>query len=548
MRAPPGGTEGPASDRATVAAARATPRTPRMHAYLWLLALALVIAALLPFRTRLDTSHVTLALLLVVLFTSAYSGRALGLVSAAASFVAFNWFFMPPYGALTVADPLDWFVLLAFLGTSVVASHLLHRVQSEADDARARTAEVTTLATLGAEAMLAPRAAGALRVVAETARRVLGVATCRVHVAGDDATDVESTTAGAPSEHPADSGTAAGDPAPMQLSLALGTPVAVLAGGIVRVIADQESTLVQALLGERAVRALIPLRTGAHSIGVLDVEDSDGVTLDEAHDRLLAALAYYATLGAERARNERGTEHLESMRETDRMRTTVLASVSHDLRTPLTTIKALAHELGVLGDDRSEIIEQEADRLNRFVTDMLDMSRLVSGHFPLRIAIVPVEELVAAALQQTEGAFAGRRIDVTLPADDPLPLARFDLTQSVRIVVNLLENAYKYALGTSPLDLTVARDGARILLQVADRGQGVPPNESERIFDALYRPAASLPDVGSAGLGLAIGRGLAEAQGGTLTHTAREGGGSVFTLALPAAELSDLDAAPGGGA
>lgn len=539
------------SRRAVRAAMGVPPRTTqprRVRPYVWPVVLALVIAALLPFRAQLDTSHITLALLLVVLVAAADGGRRVGLLSAALAFVGFNWFFLPPYGTLVIANPLDWFVLIAFLGTSVVASHLFHRVQREAVEARERAGEVTTLATLGAEAMTAPRAEGALRVVADTAREALGVAACRVHVAPDDVAlrgAMTGSAARTPGIDTVSSGTGSADEIdlePVRLALGRGARVAVLTGGIVRVLPADDSSLQAGLAGETAMRLLIPLRGGASVIGVLDVADPRGIALDEARERLVAALTYYAALGAERARLERTAEHLEAMREADRMRNTVLASVSHDLRTPLTTIRALAHELGALGDERSELIEQEADRLNGFVSDMLDMSRLASGHFPLHPTIVPVDELVTAALQQVEGSYGGRAIRVQLPGDDAFPLARLDLTHSVRILVNLLDNARKYAPGDSPVDLTVARDGAMMRIAVADRGPGVPPDESERIFDALYRPATARPDVGSAGLGLAIARGLATAQGGTLTYAPRDGGGSVFTLSLPAAELGEIDA------
>ncbi len=505
----------------------------------------MVIAALLPWRASLDKAHITLALLLVVLVAAADGGRLLGLVSAALAFLGFNWFFLPPYGTFALADPLDWFILFAFLGTSVVASHLFHQVQREAEEARERTAEVTTLATLGAEAMTAPRAEGALRIVAQTAREALGIRTCRVHVLCDGhdriSGTLQSTTATAEKSTDGEAAEAlAMDVEPVWLALERGARVAVLDGGVVRVIASNEASLGQALQGERALRLLVPLRAGAFSLGVLDAEDRNGLVLSEARERLLAALAYYAALGGERARNERAAERLEAMREAERMRTAVLASVSHDLRTPLTTIKALAHELGSLGDERSEVIEQEADRLNAFVTDMLDMSRLTSGRFPLDVSVVPVDELISAVLQQVEGSYGGRPIRVQLPSDDVFPLARCDLTHAARVLVNLLENARKYSPRDTPVDLTVRRDGSMMRISVADRGPGVPPDESERIFDTLYRPASSPPDVGSAGLGLAIARGLAEAQGGTVTYAAREGGGSDFTLSLPGAALADI--------
>ncbi|MEP7383034.1 MAG: DUF4118 domain-containing protein, partial [Gemmatimonadota bacterium] len=432
----------------------------RVRPFVWPVVLAVVIAVLLPVRDQLDRAHVTLALLLVVLVAAADGGRVTGILTAALAFLGFNWFFLPPFGTLVIANPLDWFVLLAFLGTSVVASHLFHQVQREADEARERTKELGTLASLGAEAMAALRAQGALGVVADTARAVLGVAACRVHV-GHDATVGDTHLA---------------------LSLERGARVAVLDGDVVRILPSREPSLAVALAGNLPRRLVIPLHAGADIIGVLDVADPAGIALDPTRERLLAALAYYAALGVERARSERAVEHVEALQEAERMRNAVLASVSHDLRTPLTTIKALAHELGALGDERSEVIEQEADRLNRFVAAMLDLSRLTSGRFPLQPTVAPVDELVTAALQQTEGSFGSRRIEVQLPGDDVFPLARFDLIQSVRIVVNLLENARKYAPGDAPIFLVVSRDGDWLRISVLDRGPGVPPAEAERIF------------------------------------------------------------------
>lgn len=485
--------------------------------------LTLVIVALLPVRAELEKAHLTLALLLVVLVAAADGGRVAGLLTATLAFLGFNWFFLPPFGTLVVANPLDWFVLLAFLGTSVVASHLFHRVQREADAARERTDELITLASLGADAMTAPRADGALRVVADTAREVLGVATCHVHVGPD----------------------AIGGDAHVQMSLERGARVALLDGDVVRLLPSGEPSLGFGLAGMSPRRLLIPLHAGTLVIGVLEVADPAGITLDPSKERLLAALAYYAALGVERARSERAVAHVEALEEAEHMRKAVLASVSHDLRTPLTTIKALAHELRSWGDERTQVIEQEADRLNGVVAAMLDLSRLTSGRFPLQPTVVPVDELVTAALQQTKGGFGSRRIDVQLPGEDGVPLARFDLAQTVRIVVNLLDNARKYAGGDAPITLAVERDGDWMRIAVLDRGPGVPPAESERIFEAMYRPAHSPPDVGSAGLGLAIARGLAEAQGGTLTYAPRAGGGSAFTLSLPAATLDEIgDDAP----
>ena len=225
--------------------------------------------------------------------------------------------------------------------------------------------------------------------------------------------------------------------------------------------------------------------------------------------------------------------------ETDRLKNSLIASVSHDLRTPLTTIKALAHELGVLGDERSQIIEEQADRLNRYVADLLDISRLDAGAMPVRIELNAVDDLLSAVLQETEARLAGRTLEVQLPRADALLIGRFDLAHSVRVLVNLIENASKYSPPGTPILLAVSRVDGRLRFAVLDRGDGIAPGETELIFSPFYRPPGSPSDAGSAGLGLALARRMAEIQGGTLTYAPRAGGGSEFRLTLPAADLED---------
>jgi two-component system sensor histidine kinase KdpD len=233
-------------------------------------------------------------------------------------------------------------------------------------------------------------------------------------------------------------------------------------------------------------------------------------------------------------------EHAEALREADRLKDALLASVSHDLRTPLTTIKALAHDLAAAGDDRAAVIEQQSDRLNHMVADLLDLSRLNAGGVPMQTEINAVEDLVGAAIQQVAGALGGRELRTSLALREPMPVGRFDFVHSLRILVNLIENALKYSPADTPIEVAMRGEGERIAIAVADRGRGVPPAERERIFEPFYRPAGVSPDsarAGGAGLGLAIARRLAEAQGGTLAYEDRPGGGSVFTLRLPAARL-----------
>ncbi|MEI8257530.1 MAG: DUF4118 domain-containing protein, partial [Deltaproteobacteria bacterium] len=310
----------------------------------WIAVLAATSAVLLPYRAILEKAHIALVLLLVVLGAAARGGRALGLTIGVASFLVFDIAFVPPYGRIAVANPLDWLVLIAFLVTSATASQLLHRAQD------------------------ASRAAG-----------------------------------------------------------------------------------------------------------------------------------------EERQRLEEERKRTEALRETDALKDALLASVSHDLRTPLTSIKALANQLGVLGDERSQIIEEQADRLGRYVSDLLDLSRPNAGVIPVRIEVNAVDDLLSAAIEETEARLAGRPLEVKLPADGVLLAGRFDLSLSLRILTNLIENAHKYTPEGQPISIEALRQGSRLRIAVRDRGPGIVIGEEERVFDTFYRPKSAPADRGSAGLGLALG-------------------------------------------
>jgi two-component system sensor histidine kinase KdpD len=223
-------------------------------------------------------------------------------------------------------------------------------------------------------------------------------------------------------------------------------------------------------------------------------------------------------------------------READRMKDALVASVSHDLRTPLTTIKALAHELHGLGDERTYIIEEQADRLNRIVTDLLDSARLDAGNLPFDIQVNAADELLGAVSEE----FAGRpdRHRLALSLDDPASLSfgRFDFVHTLRIVANLVDNALKFSPVDSVVTLTAGAEGDSLVFRVADRGPGIRAEERERIFKPFARKPGDTGTGHAAGMGLSIARRLAEAQAGSLVCKEREGGGAVFELRLPAVQ------------
>lgn len=488
----------------------------------WIVALVVITLLMLSVRSRLDKAHVALLFLLVVLGASAAGGRVLGLAVAAGAFLAFDYLFLPPYHTLVIADPLDWLVLLTFLTTSVVAAQLLDRARANTAIAVARAREVDRLATLGAETLAAPSAADALQSIAEVIRVALSAQLVELYRLDTRGGLLRTTIA-------RDAPTNA---APEQaLASWFGSRVRValqLPDGTTRL--DPGSIVG---LDARIVDRTLDVRD--QSVGVLRVvfANSTALTMDRA--RLLDALAYYAALGVERVRLEATAEHAEAERRVESLRSALLMSVSHDLRTPLTTIKALAHEISESGpSSAARIIEQEADRLDALVGDLLELSRIQAGALQSVPSVNTVDELIGTALQRAHGALGARVVAVTLP--DEMLIALYDHSQALRIVVNLLENAAKYSPSDTGIELTARREGSWVCVEVADAGLGVPSEEAERIFEPFYRPQGTPPDTRGTGLGLSIARGLAEAQGGHLQYRARDGGGSVFTLSLRAAE------------
>ncbi len=511
----------------------------------WIGVLLAVTAALLPVRDGVDQAHVALLYLLVVLGGSVGGGRSLGFVLACSSFLAIDYFLQQPYDRLAVDKPLDWLVLVAFLATATSATQLLGHANAQAEAARRRAEEVDQLATLGAEALSVGRAEETLAAIVQVIRDTTGAGRCEIYAAEEGgaprlaASSDERDGAGAEAEGVAPSSSA------LVAWVAERRLAAVERADGTVATAERPAPpgpgelggLEPALADARAL--LLPLVAHGRAVGVLRLADARPLALHPERRRFLSAIAYYAALGVDRVRLVAEAEHAQALREADRLKDALLASVSHDLRTPLTAIKALAHDIAGAGDERAAVIEQQADRLNEMVADLLDLSRLNAGGIAMRPEINTAEDLVGAAIQQVAGALDGREVRTDLDLSQPVPVGRFDFVHSLRILVNLIDNAAKYSPRERPIDLTVGSDGAMLSIAVLDRGPGVPAPERERIFEPFYRPAGVAPDARGSGLGLAIARRLAEAQGGTLAYADRPGGGSAFTLHLPAASLAE---------
>lgn len=242
-------------------------------------------------------------------------------------------------------------------------------------------------------------------------------------------------------------------------------------------------------------------------------------------------------LAAEHEQLSRETEKVRGLREGDRMKDFVLTSVSHDLRTPLTAIKAMAQDEIRTGSSRAPEIEEQVDRLTRMVADLLDLSRLRAGKWAFSPELNAAEDVFGAAIRQCAALERSECIRAVHDDAAPALYGTFDFVQTLRILVNLIENALRFTPEGATVELAATRRGPQLVFTVSDRGPGIAESERERVFDAFYRPEGSIADRGRAGIGLAIARSLAGAQRGVLSHHSREGGGSVFELRLPAADV-----------
>jgi two-component system sensor histidine kinase KdpD len=260
-----------------------------------------------------------------------------------------------------------------------------------------------------------------------------------------------------------------------------------------------------------------------------------GLALEQR--QLLDAFARLAALALERARLAKRAEEAAIRAQTEETRSSLLSTVSHDLRTPLAAITGAATTLrdeGTAVDEaqRADLLEticEEADRLERLVRNLLDLTRLQSGALEVKREWIPLEEIVGAALMRVEARLEGRRIQTDLAAD--LPLVPVDAVLVEQALLNLLENAAKHTPDGSPVEIAAHATEQAIVVDVADRGPGLPPGDEERIFDKFFRGRKA--GASGAGLGLAICRGVAQAHGGTLVASTRPGGGALFRMTLP---------------
>jgi len=486
---------------------------------LGMVAAALGVALLL--QQFMGASVVALVFLTAVLGSAIAYGLWPALVASLTGTLAYNFFFLPPLYTFTIADPQNVVALFFFAVVAIIASNLTARMRNQALAARqrAKTTEDLYLFSrkLGAAVTLddllwatAYQIALMLKVTVVILLPERGTVTVRSGYPPEDQLDEADLAA------------------------------AIWCWANDRAAGRGADTL------PGAKRLFLPIRTGRGPVGVVGlgqgaVADSrEGPLLTPDQRRLLDALCDQAALAIERTNLAQDLDRTRLIAETDRLRSALLTSISHDLKTPLASILGAITSLRTYSkvyDEGSKeqlmvTVQEEAERLNRFIANLLDMTRLESGAVEPRLAMVDLSEVVDSALKRATAVLARHR--VVLDLEPGLPMLRLDFVLFEQALFNLLDNAAKYAPPGTTVELRGIQSEGHVTLELRDEGEGIPAEDLERIFDKFYRVHGTDRRRAGTGLGLAICRGFIEAMGGTIAAANRsDRSGAVFSIRMP---------------
>jgi two-component system, OmpR family, sensor histidine kinase KdpD len=505
--------------------------------------------------------NISLVYLLVVLALASTRGLYAAVFSSVVAFLSFDYFLVQPLFTFTIARVEDWLALFVFLATAIITGQLAAALRQRAEQARRREYEARKLYELVRDTTREQELEHQLRIIARSvvdAFAAWGVVDCAIILPDEKHRPVLEAGArpvrgdgGRQLLLPDEAATAAWVLAQGQTAELHDVKLAPSSGINPRAVVRSTTT------GQHVRRyiRMVPLMLGTRVVGVLRLSMEDdarqiamerklGVDREHTnpHTAFFWAFVDQAAAVIERERLRRENLQVEVLQRTDSLRAALLSSASHDLRTPLASIKAAASSLleeDVQWDDEARhsiavSIVKEADRLNRLVANLLDMSRIEGGALNPEKEWYPVDELIHDVLGRMQPLLQGRAIHTDLP--DDLPPVELDYLQIDQVLTNLLENAVRYTPAGTPIDMAVRLERDEVVVSVADRGPGIPQADLERVFDKFYRVMETeikSTRVTGSGLGLAVCRGLVEAHGGRIWAENREGGGAVFRFTLP---------------
>ena len=479
-------------------------------------AVALALGVSFFINWRLGVENVDLVFLTAIVGVAVRYGLWPSLFASILASLCYNFFFLPPIYTFTIADPTNIAAFIFFIIMAVVVSNVAARVRTQALAAvqRARTTESLYVFSRKLAGV------GTLDdVLWATAYQTALMLNVRVVLLLPEDGAISVKTGYPPEDRLDDADLAAANWA-WENNRSAGRGSDTLPG---------------------ARRLFLPMRTGRGPIGIIGIDsDKPGPLLTPDQRRLLDALMDQAALAIERVRLVADMDRVKRTLETDRLRSALLTSISHDLKTPLAAVLAAAGTLRDLGkalDDSQKAdllatIVDESERLNRFIANLLDMTRLEAGAIAPNAALHDIGEVLGSALRRAGKILAQHRVEVALAAD--LPMVELDPVLFEQVLFNLLDNAAKYAPQRTTIRIASWREREAVYLQVIDEGEGIPPGDLEQIFDKFYRVQKGDQVRAGTGLGLAISRGFVEAMQGTITAANRsDRSGAVFTIRLP---------------
>jgi two-component system, OmpR family, sensor histidine kinase KdpD len=467
---------------------------------------AIVIGVTFVYYRVLHVNYTTVALsfLLGILAVSAVWGMTVSVVMSVLAMLSLNYFFLPPVGTFTIADPQNWVALFVFLVTSITGSQLSSRIRKEADEAHLRRREVERLYRFS--------------------RKLLGEGNVIQLMNAIPDYIVESFEAGA-------------------AELFLPQKDKFYRSGFGAAHLDEEkmkTALVNDEILSDAAAGLyfIPVRLGVRPIGSL------GISGSQLSRQSVEAVSTLVAIAIERARAVEQLGQTEAERQGERLKSALLDSITHDFRTPLTSMKAAVSSLLASGSPDPEqtrelltIINEECDRLNHLVEEAGEMAKLEAGEVELDLEPVSISEIVEASLAHCKTALAGRQIDIKIDAH--LPPVRADRERTKEAMVQLIDNANLYSPKDQPITITAELAGDSIMTSVADRGPGIDDFEQTMIFDKFYRGKDQRYLVRGTGMGLPIAKAIIAAHKGSVSVTSQLGHGSVFSFTLPVDRSQD---------
>ena len=462
-----------------------------------------------------NAATVSTSFLLVVLLVAATSRLWVAVVTSVVAMLCFNFFFLPPVGTLTIADPHNWVALFAFLAVSLVASHLSAAAREGTREALWRRDELARLFDLSRDVQVITDSREAIAMLARSIARRFDLEFVAIALPRAGDWDV----------HEAGAATITLDR--RELSKAFAAAQTTLEfDAVARTYAGHRTMEVEG----HTIR-LVPLRVGTKPIGLLAAAGRpiEPGTLD--------TLGGVVAIAIERTHFLEERKSAELTRQSEELKTALLASLGHDLRTPLTAIRVAASNIKAswMTDDaraeQTELILAEVERLTRLFQNILDMARIDAGAIAAETRWAHPSEIIAAARGQVEQTLRRHQLDVSVDPDVPV---RLDPRLTASALAHLLENAAQYSPAGSTIGVNASVNGDGLVIQVRDRGPGIAMSDLPHLFDRFYRGAAASTHLSGTGMGLAIARGLLAVERGQIWAENDPGGGAQFTILVPA--------------